>query len=99
MTIEVSVTIEGRSCLCECDYEPLRRGNISGPPEHCYPDEGGFASVLRVHEGDADVTEWFEELSEGAQSAAEETCFAACEELSEEANAWSGAMEDDDASP
>lgn len=25
--------------------EPLTRGNYCGPPERCYPDEGGFAEL------------------------------------------------------
>jgi len=27
----------------ECDYEPFVPGHVSGPPENCYPDEGGYA--------------------------------------------------------
>lgn len=27
----------------EFDVEPFVQGNLSGPPEQCFPDEGGFA--------------------------------------------------------
>lgn len=38
---EVTVTFElsdGRELRCEYSYS-VAYGNISGPPEHCYPDE------------------------------------------------------------
>ncbi len=28
------------------DIEPFQPGNICGPPEACYPDEGGFADIV-----------------------------------------------------
>lgn len=96
--IQVNLTILGRECVADCHYEPHVPGRFTGPPELCYPDEGGYVVIEGVREGETDLMEWFEGLSEGVQAAAEETCFAACEELCEEADAWSGAMEDDDAS-
>jgi len=30
----------------EFDVEPLVRGKINGPPEDCYPDEGGYAELI-----------------------------------------------------
>jgi hypothetical protein len=35
-----------------CEIEPLVRGWYSGPPERCYPDEGGYASILEVYQPD-----------------------------------------------
>jgi hypothetical protein len=29
--------------VANVDVEPFTPGNLSGPPEDCYPDEGGFA--------------------------------------------------------
>lgn len=29
----------------ECYIEPFVRGRYSGPPENCYPDDGGFAEI------------------------------------------------------
>ena len=36
----------------EVDYLPITPGRFSGPPEHCYPDEGGEIEILTLtHEG------------------------------------------------
>ena len=31
--------------LFTADIEPFRRGRYTGPPESCYPDEGGTATL------------------------------------------------------
>ena len=41
--IEITVTFE---------IEPLIPGKYYGPPENCYPDEGGCASVVKVINND-----------------------------------------------
>jgi len=38
---EIDVTIGG-------DYEPLIPGRFNGPPENCYPDEGGYAELSYI---------------------------------------------------
>lgn len=32
----------------EVNIEPFRRGRYTGPPEHCYPDEGGTAEIVKA---------------------------------------------------
>ena len=37
--------VAGIPCLIEVtEWEPLVRGHYTGPPERCYPDEGGCGS-------------------------------------------------------
>jgi hypothetical protein len=33
---------------CEATIEPFRSGKYSGPPESCYPAEGGYAILDRI---------------------------------------------------
>ena len=40
-TLEIDVNYE-------CDIEPYVEGRLSGPPEDCYPSEGGYASLTKV---------------------------------------------------
>lgn len=42
-TISATVRLEkaGMEFVIEMDYYPLIPGRTQGPPEHCYPDEGG----------------------------------------------------------
>jgi hypothetical protein len=39
---EVCVEIEG-------DFEPFVPAKINGPPENCYPAEGGVFSITEIH--------------------------------------------------
>lgn len=40
---EFNSTVAGIPCVIRIQYaEPFRVGFISGPPEKCYPDEGGL---------------------------------------------------------
>jgi len=32
----------------EYEYEPYRPGRYSGPPEDCFPSEGGYVCIWRV---------------------------------------------------
>jgi hypothetical protein len=36
----------------EFEIEPHQPGQLSGPPEACYPDEGGFARLYRATIGE-----------------------------------------------
>ena len=38
----------GLTFTAECDYQPYVRGYIAGPPEDCYPDEGGAATITAL---------------------------------------------------
>jgi hypothetical protein len=67
---EVELEVEGY-------IEPLTPARISGPPEDCYPEEGGFAEISRVtvvDTGDAFETtkEQDEALSEALYEAWED---------------------------
>jgi hypothetical protein len=50
----------------EFDIEPFIPGRLSGPPEYCYPNEGGFATVsgdiLEVNE-DGSTQVWNDYLT------------------------------------
>ena len=46
MHIEFSAI--GLTLTAEVDYEPFQRGVYSGPPENCYPDEGGYAEITKL---------------------------------------------------
>jgi hypothetical protein len=40
--VEIKDRVAGIPCLIGVTYwEPFRPGRVSGPPELCYPDEGG----------------------------------------------------------
>ena len=60
MTTNYDITLELGSCelVCNVDLSPYDPGISSGPPEACYPAEGGEMDVnsikLRVKPGDAD---------------------------------------------
>jgi len=32
----------------EADIEPFQKGVYSGPPENCFPDEGGYAVITEA---------------------------------------------------
>ena len=50
-------------------YEPAR---ISGPPEHCYPAEGGDVDIISIILGDWEVTDILSEyILEKIQAAVE----------------------------
>ncbi len=38
----------GQPCLVECEITPLDPGQSYGPPEDCYPAEGGYAEITSV---------------------------------------------------
>lgn len=43
MRVDLDMTICGVECIVRVyDWEPYRPGYIGGPPENCYPAEGGY---------------------------------------------------------
>ena len=40
---------DGRIGVVVTDFEPVRPGRYSGPPENCYPDEGGHCDFELYH--------------------------------------------------
>ena len=52
------------------EVEPFQPGRTSGPPELCYPDEGGCASIVAILDEDGRV--WPGELEPAERDAIEE---------------------------
>lgn len=52
------------------EVEPFQQGRTSGPPEFCYPDEGGCASIVAILDEDGKV--WSGELRPAEHDAIEE---------------------------
>ena len=38
----------GLEFAAECDYEPYVPAQLYGPPERCYPEEGGYAGITSL---------------------------------------------------
>jgi len=53
------ITVWGITLEVEYDATPFVPGYISGPPENCYPDEGGEIEITKVCQlgGTEDLTE------------------------------------------
>lgn len=44
---EIETTVAGIPCFIGVtDYEPYQAAYISGPPENCYPSEGGHGDYI-----------------------------------------------------
>jgi hypothetical protein len=59
---EIELTVVG-------EVTPLRRGRYCGPPEKCYPDEGGQVEICEVLHGGKS---WDGDLDESERRQAEE---------------------------
>lgn len=59
----------------EFDVSPLIRGRYSGPPEHCYPDEGGYAEVVKIL---CDGKPWDGELTTDEETGFCEDAYEKC---------------------
>jgi len=69
---EIELVIEG-------DIEPYVPAKLSGPPENCYPAEGGYAEITKVEPN--------VELTEEEAKQAEEKLYESYEEDFREAEA------------
>ena len=47
-TVEIEFTLDSGDYSADVEYEPYIPGKLSGPPENCYPPEGGCASVVKL---------------------------------------------------
>ena len=74
------VTIEwmGLTLTAECDYEPYVPARISGPPEDCYPSEGGYAEITDLKCGKDDAS--FLLQSADIREELDDLAYAACED-------------------
>jgi hypothetical protein len=48
MTMTITFRAHGLKFEAEVDYTPLIPGRFSGPPERCYPDEGGECEITAL---------------------------------------------------
>lgn len=56
--MEIEAEIKDTPCVIRVlSWEPYRPGFISGPPESCYPDEGGFGD-WEILDQDRKPAEW-----------------------------------------
>jgi len=67
----------------EVEFEPHVQGHYSGPPENCYPSEGGWATVNKLVLNGQDVSFLlqYEEVAEEL----DDTAYRMCEEWLENA--------------
>lgn len=73
--MRITFTHIGLLFVAEADYEPLVPARISGPPEHCYPAEGGNADITALTCYGADASFLLEsDLSDALADAAYEAC-------------------------
>ena len=91
MSMEVSFTYIGLEFQATVDYEPLVPAQLYGPPENCYPAEGGYAEITELSCDGKDASFLLRSnLSEELSEAAYEACVeeeASCREEAEEARA------------
>jgi hypothetical protein len=62
----------------ECCIEPFVRGYYSGPPENCYPDDGGFAEIdspVYVLDEDGKRSLWEGSLTKAETAKVEEDAY------------------------
>lgn len=69
--------IDGIPCqIAVTDYEPYVEGRFSGPPENCYPSEGGYGDY-RVLDRKGYIAEWLErKINDRIESEIQETIAA-----------------------
>jgi hypothetical protein len=67
----------------ELEIEPFVRGKYSGPPEDCFPDEGGIAEIsgqIQVQNEDGKFEPWDGELTDSEVARVEEKGYEAWEQ-------------------
>jgi len=84
--MNISFAFIGLDFTAEVDFEPLVPARISGPPEDCYPAEGGYATVCTLKCGHHDATFLTESnLADELNVAAYAACVAQLESDREDA--------------
>lgn len=62
--------------LAELEVEPFVPGLTFGPPENCYPDEGGYAEIYTIWNiANGQKTEWTGTLTPTEKSKVEEDAY------------------------
>ena len=62
----------------EFDVYPLVRGRYDGPPENCYPDEGGYAEITNVFVDSKKRVLWDDELTRDEEIRISEEAYENC---------------------
>ena len=84
--MKITFNLYGLTFVAEADYERLVPARISGPPENCYPAEGGCAEITELTVHGADASFLLEsDLAEGLNDAAYEACVEQVERDQESA--------------
>jgi hypothetical protein len=73
--MEIQFTHKGWRFDAAVNYSPVVRGRFTGPPENCYPDEGGEIEILELSSDGEDVMYLLDgEMADGILDAAAEQC-------------------------
>ena len=84
--MSITFTHIGLTFKAECDVEPFVRGKYSGPPESCYPDEGGYAEITDLTVDGADASFLLgSDLADALNEAAYDACVAEGERMADDA--------------
>lgn len=84
--MNVTFTLWGMTFAAEVDYEHYVPARVSGPPEDCYPEEGGTAEITALNCGNADALFLLDsDLADELNEAAYEACVASVQSMREEA--------------
>lgn len=79
-TMNVTFSLLGLTFEAKCEYEPYIPAQISGPPERCYPAEGGTAAIRDLSCNGADALFLLEsKLADELTDAAYQACVDADE--------------------
>ena len=84
--MNISFSFIGLTFVAEIDFEPLVPARISGPPEDCYPAEGGYATICTLKCDASDASFLLEsDLEDALNDAAYAACVAQLESDREDA--------------
>ena len=73
--MKITFNLYGLTFVAEADYERLVPARISGPPENCYPAEGGCTDITALTVYGADASFLLEsDLADALADAAYEAC-------------------------
>lgn len=84
--MNITFTCFGLAFAAECDYEPHVPAQLYGPPERCYPAEGGTAEITALTVDGKDALFLMAgDLADDLNAAAYEACVADMESQREDA--------------
>ena len=84
--MKITFSLYGLTFVAEADYERLVPARISGPPENCYPAEGGWAYITELSANGVEAMVLMEsDLADALNDAAYEACVEQVERDQESA--------------